>query len=104
MQEGPGEAAVAAVDQPSESPERLWTRHMATSTAEEVAHLASSARSTQVCLRHLQSVLTLQEKHCAGRLASPSLPSGCALGPKVKIEGEMCCTSAQSLESISRSI
>ena len=48
VQEGPGEAALAAIDQASETPERVWTPHMATTTAEEVSHLASTARRSQV--------------------------------------------------------
>lgn len=48
MQDGPGEAAVAALEQESETPERMWTRSMATSTAEELASLSSAARSHQV--------------------------------------------------------
>lgn len=49
LQEGPGEAAVAALAQASETPERLWNRNMAATTAEEVAHLAASARLAQAC-------------------------------------------------------
>ena len=50
LQDGPGEAAVAALEQESETPERMWTRSMATSTAEELASLSSAARSHQVSL------------------------------------------------------
>ncbi|KAK9807966.1 hypothetical protein WJX73_008492 [Symbiochloris irregularis] len=47
LQEDAGEAAVAAVDQPCETPERVWTPHMATTTAEEALHLAAAARISQ---------------------------------------------------------
>jgi DnaJ family protein C protein 13 len=39
---------VAALGQASETPERLWNASMAATTAEEVAHLAASARLAQV--------------------------------------------------------
>ena len=48
MQEGPGEAAVAALGQASETPERLWNMSMAMTTADELAALAASARRSQV--------------------------------------------------------
>ncbi len=48
VQEGPGEAAVAALGQASETPERLWNMSMAMTTADELAALAASARRTQV--------------------------------------------------------
>ena len=48
LQDGPGEAAVAALEQESETPERMWTRSMAFVTAEELAALGSAARTQQV--------------------------------------------------------
>lgn len=48
VQEGPGEAAVAALGQASETPERLWNMSMAMTTADELAALAASARRSQV--------------------------------------------------------
>lgn len=50
MQEGPGEAAVAALREATETPERLWTAAMMATTAEEVAHLAAQAHAAQVSL------------------------------------------------------
>ena len=50
MQDGPGEAAVTSVVQESENPERVWNADMATTTALEIANLASAARASQVCL------------------------------------------------------
>ncbi|KAK9809260.1 hypothetical protein WJX72_012293 [[Myrmecia] bisecta] len=47
IQDGPGEAAVAALGQSSETPERMWTLSMATSAAEELDHLAAAARKAQ---------------------------------------------------------
>ena len=47
-QEGPGEAAVAALGEATETPERLWTAAMRAATAEEVAHLAEQAHAAQV--------------------------------------------------------
>lgn len=38
---------MGALAQASETPERLWNRGMAATTAEEVAHLAASARLAQ---------------------------------------------------------
>ena len=49
LQDGPGDAAVAALGHASETPERLWNLAMAMTTAEEVASLAASARLAQVC-------------------------------------------------------
>ena len=49
MQSEPAEGAVAALDEPAATPERIWTPHMATTTAAELQHLAASARSAQVC-------------------------------------------------------
>ena len=48
LQDGPGEAAVAAMTQESENPERVWNPDMATTTALEVANLANAARASQV--------------------------------------------------------
>ena len=48
IQEGPGEAAMAAVGEATETPERLWTAGMRAQTAEEVAHLAAQAHAAQV--------------------------------------------------------
>ena len=39
---------MAALGQASETPERLWNMGMARTTAEEVSHLAASARLAQV--------------------------------------------------------
>ena len=50
LQEGPGEAAVAALGEASETPERLWTPDMRATTAEELAHLATQAHAAQVTL------------------------------------------------------
>ena len=50
LQDGPGDAAVAALGHASETPERLWNLAMAMTTAEEVASLAASARLAQVFL------------------------------------------------------
>ena len=47
-QSGPGEAAVSAMTQESENPERVWNPDMATTTALEIANLANSARASQV--------------------------------------------------------
>ena len=48
LQDGPGEATVAALGQESETPERVWNQNMATTAALEVANLANTARATQV--------------------------------------------------------
>jgi DnaJ family protein C protein 13 len=56
VQDGPGEAAVAAMGHASETPERLWNMSMATTTAEEIAALAASARLTQVSAGNLKGV------------------------------------------------
>lgn len=48
VQEGPGEAAVAALGEATETPERLWTPAMRAATAEELAHLAAQAHAAQV--------------------------------------------------------
>ena len=48
LQEGPGEAAVAALGEATETPERLWTADMRATAAEEVAHLAEQAHAAQV--------------------------------------------------------
>lgn len=48
MQEGPGEAVLEALATASETPERLWNRDMALTTADEVAALAAAARLEQV--------------------------------------------------------
>ena len=48
MQTGPPDAAVAALSQPAETPERMWTQGMMRATAEEVAHMAGQARGAQV--------------------------------------------------------
>lgn len=48
VQEGPGEAAVAALGEATETPERLWTPAMKATTAEELAHLAAQAHTAQV--------------------------------------------------------
>ncbi|KAK9822709.1 hypothetical protein WJX81_005943 [Elliptochloris bilobata] len=45
--EGPGEAVLEALATASETPERLWNREMALTTAEEVAALAAAARLEQ---------------------------------------------------------
>lgn len=45
--DGPGEAAVAALGQSSETPECVWNRSMQRAAAEEVAHLAATARMFQ---------------------------------------------------------
>ena len=55
-QDGPGEAAVAALGHASETPERLWNMSMATTTAEEIASLAASARLAQVNASNLKGV------------------------------------------------
>lgn len=47
LQDGPPSTAVAALAQPSETPERIWTRGMQRSAAEEIAHLATTARAAQ---------------------------------------------------------
>ena len=54
MQDGPGEAAVTAVIQESENPERVWNADMATTTALEIANLANAARASQVCLANAE--------------------------------------------------
>ena len=41
---------MAALDEPAATPERIWTPHMATTTAAELQHLAASARSAQARL------------------------------------------------------
>jgi hypothetical protein len=46
-QEGPGEAVLDALATASETPERLWNRDMALTTAQEVAALAATARAEQ---------------------------------------------------------
>ena len=43
-----GEAAVAALRTPSETPERLWSAGMAAELGEELAHLAGQARAAHV--------------------------------------------------------
>lgn len=50
VQEGPGEAAVAALGEATETPERLWTAGMRAIAAEEVSHLAAQAHAAQVHL------------------------------------------------------
>jgi hypothetical protein len=47
IQDGPGEAAVAALGTASETPERVWNRGMQRAAAEEVADLAATARAQQ---------------------------------------------------------
>jgi DnaJ family protein C protein 13 len=47
IQDGPGEAAVAALGQASETPERVWSRGMQRAAAEEAAHAAAAARAAQ---------------------------------------------------------
>ena len=47
VQDGPPEAAVASLGQPSETPERIWTHSMQRAVAEEISHLASAARTAQ---------------------------------------------------------
>lgn len=47
LQDGPGEAAVAALGQASETPERVWNRGMQRAAAEEAAHAAAAARAAQ---------------------------------------------------------
>ncbi len=47
IQDGPPRTAVAALAQPSETPERIWTLGMQRSAAEEISHLATAARSAQ---------------------------------------------------------
>jgi len=54
-QEGPGEAAVAALGQATQTPERLWNMSMAMTTAEELATLAANARLAQVSTFHASS-------------------------------------------------
>jgi DnaJ family protein C protein 13 len=46
--DGPAEAATAAFAETAETPETLWTRDMAATTAEELDALASAARQQQV--------------------------------------------------------
>jgi DnaJ family protein C protein 13 len=46
-QDGPPEAAVAALSHPSETPELMWTPAMRRAVAEEAAHLAGAARAAQ---------------------------------------------------------
>ena len=58
VQEGPAEAAVAALGEATETPERLWTAAMRGNTAEEVAHLALQAHAAQV-IPLLQPLLQL---------------------------------------------
>lgn len=59
LQDGPGDAAVAALGHASETPERLWNLAMAMTTAEEVASLAASARLAQV------SPLIIVDRRCS---------------------------------------
>lgn len=60
VQEGPGEAAVAALGEATETPERLWTPAMRATTAEELAHLAAQAHAAQVIVTlHLPAIWTL---------------------------------------------
>jgi len=47
IQDGPGEVVLSALNQPSETPERLWTRGMRATVAEEVGHQASILRCAQ---------------------------------------------------------
>lgn len=47
VQDGPPESSVMALSQSSETPERLWTLGMRQALAEEVSHLATSARTAQ---------------------------------------------------------
>lgn len=56
-QEGPGEAAVQALNEAVETPERLWTPAMKASTAEELAHLANQAHAAQVCCCAVLTIL-----------------------------------------------
>ena len=63
VRDGPGEAAVAALAQSSETPERVWNRSMQRAAAEEVAHLAAVARA------HQASAVGRQVG-CVGALAS----------------------------------
>mgnify|MGYP001810608496 CR=1 FL=1 len=51
IQDGPGEAAVAALGTASETPERVWNRGMHRAAAEEAAHLAASARVQQASVQ-----------------------------------------------------
>lgn len=67
LQEGPGEAAVQAVGEAVETPERLWTPAMKAATAEELAHLANQAHAAQVCrcllCRHLISLVPAEARY-----------------------------------------
>ena len=63
FQDGPGEAAVAALGRASETPERLWNMSMAMTTAEEVASLAASARLAQVCFLSMHALARLLYSH-----------------------------------------
>lgn len=47
VHDGPGEVALSALTQPSETPERLWTKAMRSSVVDEVDSLANSARLAQ---------------------------------------------------------
>jgi DnaJ family protein C protein 13 len=47
IQDGPPRTAVLALAEPSETPERIWTRGMQRAAAEEISHLASAARTAQ---------------------------------------------------------
>ena len=58
MQSGQAEGTVAALDEPTATPERIWTPHMATNTAAELQHLAASARSAQVWAALLPTAAT----------------------------------------------
>jgi DnaJ family protein C protein 13 len=47
LQDGPPDAAISALSQWSETPERVWNAGMARRTADELASLASTARAAQ---------------------------------------------------------
>ena len=69
MQEGPGEAAVAALREASETPERLWTAAMRATVADEVAHLAAQAHAAQVLLHSFLSAFVLQSSTMQAKVA-----------------------------------
>lgn len=74
VQEGPGEAAVAALGEATETPERLWTPAMKATTAEEVAHLAAQAHSAQVNLTLLLLLTHSWFGSCCWHLAELKTP------------------------------
>lgn len=102
VRDGPGEAAVAALAQSSETPERVWNRSMQRAAAEEVAHLAAVARAHQAsvagrlfgCVGALASAVRVCVDLLVHRAATSERPGACLSGCMVKLSRSKLCTRA----------